>query len=78
MSDADIMNIIGDGVLVVITEKPGSVIFINPERCFNDGARNQETELIQLIISYAPPNEAVEGGTALYTKNARKSLMFAH
>lgn len=78
MSDANIMNIIGDGVLFEIIEKRGFVIFINPERCFNYGARNQETERIQLIISYAPPNEPAEGGTALYTKNTGKSLMLAH
>ena len=74
VSDADVTNIIGDGELVEIIEKPGSVVFINPERCFHYGARNQKGERIQLIISYAPPNEAVEGGTALYLQKYRKEF----
>lgn len=74
VSDADVMDIVGDDQLVELIETPGSVIFINPERCFHYGARNQKDERIQLIISYAPPNEAIEGGTALYLKKYRKEF----
>ena len=74
VSDEDIMNNLGDGELIEIVGSPGTAVFVNPERCFHYGARNQEGERLQLIISYAPPNEAVEGGTALYIKKYKKEF----
>jgi hypothetical protein len=74
VSDKDVADNLNEGKIIEIVGGPGKVVFVNPERCFHYGARNQQGERLTLIISYAPPNEAVEGSTALYIQKYKKEF----
>lgn len=74
VSDDIVFNEIQQKQVCEVLGEPGHVVFINPEKCFHYGARNKTGSRIQLIISYAPPNEAIEGGTCLYLPKYKKEI----
>lgn len=74
VSDDIVLSEIQQNQIHEVLGDPGHVVFINPEKCFHYGARNTTGGRIQLIITYAPPNEAIEGGTCLYLPKYKKEI----
>ena len=74
VSDEIVLNELKQDQIHKVLGEPGHVVFINPEKCFHYGARNTTGSRIQLIITYAPPNEAIEGGTCLYLPKYKKEI----
>jgi hypothetical protein len=74
VSDEVVLNEVSQDQIHEVLGDAGHVVFISPEKCFHYGARNITGSRIQLIITYAPPNEAVEGGTCLYLPKYKKEI----
>ena len=55
-----------------VTGPSGTVVFLNPYKCFHFGARNTGGDRLQLIVSYAPPNAGSEGLNCLYLKKYKR------
>ena len=72
VSDEDVDKFVDPNAINRVMGPAGLTTFVNPERCFHYGARNTSGERIQLVISYAPPNEAVEGICCPYLKKYKK------